>query len=228
MIVKLGTDFFVLGSATVPLLRMNAVRRLTSPWAGSTTNVATNHSPSGNMESGPRSTLCCFWPRNPGRTAKPATGTVMRPPITPPRPSVAPSRKRLRVTVVSATGAGMTSCWPVGDALNSRRSGSTTIGSPRSSAVASRAQRKPKTIAIAPPIDEISSGLITRPTRTTTIPIAKPMGHSVGDGRCASSWSDSCSVSGLGCSGSTKSKSYRKRLCCVRRTSPGRIPSSGV
>src|SRR5438445_482651 len=28
-------------------------------------------------------------------------------------------------------------------------------------------------------------------------------GDSVGGGRCASSWSDSCSVSGLGCSGST-------------------------
>jgi len=60
MIVKLGTGFFVFGSAAVPLLRMKAVRRVTSPWAGSTTNVAMYHCPSGNSESGPRSTLCCF------------------------------------------------------------------------------------------------------------------------------------------------------------------------
>jgi len=58
-----------------------------------------------------------------------------------------------------------------------------TSGSPRSSAVASRAQRKPKTMAITPPIDEISSGLMISPTRTTTMPIAKPIGHSVGGGR---------------------------------------------
>src|SRR6266480_2144966 len=61
----------------------------------------------------------------------------------------------------------------------------------------------PKTMAIAAPIDEISSGLMTSPTRTTTMPMAKPIGHSVGGGRCVSSWSDSCLVSGLGCSGST-------------------------
>ena len=72
--------------------------------------------------------------------------------------------------------------------------------------------------AIAAPIVEIQSGLMIRPTRTTTTPIAKPIGHRVGEGRCGSSWSDSCSVSGLGCSGSTRSKSYRKRGRCERRT----------
>ena len=56
-----------------------------------------------------------------------------------------------------------------------------------------------------------SSGLMMSPTRATTMPIAKPIGHSVGAGRCVSSGSDSCSVSGLGCSGSTRSKSYRNR-----------------
>ncbi len=140
----------------------------------------------------------------------------MTPPITPPRPSVAPSRKRLRVTAVSGTCGSATPCWSAGGAVIpspasriSRLSGSMTSGSPRSSAVASRAQRKPKTMAIAPPIDEISSGLMMSPTRTTTMPIANPMGHSVGGGRCGSSWSDSCAVSGLGCSGSTRSKSYK-------------------
>ena len=59
-------------------------------------------------------------------------------------------------------------------------------------------------MAIAAPIDEISSGLMMSPTRRTTMPIAKPIGYSVGDGRCVSSGSDSCSVSGLGCSGSTR------------------------
>src|SRR5260370_42678176 len=53
-------------------------------------------------------------------------------------------------------------------------------------------------MAIPAPIVEISSGSITSPTRTTTIPIAKPMGYIVGLGRCAC-----CSGSGLGCSGST-------------------------
>src|SRR5690349_5281568 len=212
MIVKLGcccVPFFVL-TATLPLLRMKAVRLLTSPSAGSTMNVATNQSPTPKDESGPRSTLCCFWLRNDGRSAKPATGTVMIPPITPPSPRVAPSRKRLRVTVAGSTRGRATPCWSAGGAVIPspasfiwRRSGSTTSDCPRSSAVASRAQRTPKTIAITAPIDEISSGLITSPTRTTTMPIAKPIGHSVGGGRCGSSWSDSCSVSGLGCSGST-------------------------
>ena len=87
----------------MPLLRTKAVRRVTSPWAGSTTNVAMYHWLSGNFEIGPRSTLCCSWPRKDGRTAKPATGSVIRAPIAAPRPSVVPSRKTLRVTAVSAS-----------------------------------------------------------------------------------------------------------------------------
>src|SRR3954469_8013177 len=211
MIVKLGTcSCGFSGFGTLPLLRMKAVRRLTSPSAGWTMNVAMYHWLSLKLESGPRSTLCCSWPRKDGRSAKPATGRVIKPPIAAPRPSVAPSRKTLRVTAVSGTGTRATPCWSAGGAVIpspasfiSRRSGSTTIGSPRSSAVASRAQRMPKTMAIAAPIDEISSGLMMSPTRTTTMPMAKPIGHSVGGGRCVSSWSDSCLVSGLGCSGST-------------------------
>src|SRR3954471_19355494 len=211
MIVKLGTCSCGLsGFGTLPLLRTKAVRRLTSPSAASTTNVAMYHWLSGNIEIGPRSTLCCSWPRKDGRSAKPATGSVIRPPIAAPRARVLPSRKTLRVTAVSGTGTRATPCWSAGGAVIpspasviSRRSGSTTIGSPRSSAVASRAQRMPKTMAITAPIVEISSGLMMSPTRTTTIPIAKPIGQIVGGGRCASSWSDSCSASGLGCSGST-------------------------
>ena len=101
-----------------------------------------------------------------------------------------PSRKTLRVTPVSAAGASATPCWSAGGAVIpvpasviSRRSGSTATGSPRSSAVASRAQRIAKTIAITAPIVEISSGLMISPTRTTTTPIAKPIGYSVGAGR---------------------------------------------
>src|SRR3954453_17542701 len=211
MIVKLGTcSCGFSGFGTLPLLRMKAVRRLTSPSAGSTMNVAMYHWFRGNIEIGPRSTLCCSWPRKDGRSAKPATGRVIKPPIAAPRPRVAPSRKTLRVTAVSGTGTRATPCWSAGGAVIpspasfiSRPSGSTTIGSPRSSAVASRAQRMPKTMAIAAPIDEISSGLMMSPTRATPMPIAKPIGHSVGGGRCVSSWSDSCLVSGLGCSGST-------------------------
>src|SRR3954469_24784814 len=211
MIVKLGTcSCGFSGFGTLPLLRMKAVRRLTSPSAGWTMNVAMYHWFRGNIEIGPRSTLCCSWPRKDGRSAKPATGRVINPPIATPRPRVAPSRKTLRVTAVSGTGTRATPCWSAGGAVIpspasfiSRRSGSTTIGSPRSSAVASRAQRMPKTMAIAAPIDEISSGLMMSPTRTTTMPMAKPIGHSVGGGRCVSSWSDSCLVSGLGCSAST-------------------------
>jgi hypothetical protein len=57
--------------------------------------VAMYQLPSTKSESGPRSTEWPFWPRKDGRIAKPATGTVTMPPISPPSPSVAPSRKRL-------------------------------------------------------------------------------------------------------------------------------------
>ncbi len=60
------------------------------------------------------------------------------------------------------------------------------------------------------------------------MPIANPIGHNVGGGRCVSSWSDSCSVSGLGCSGSTKSKSYRKGRPEGARTNPARTRSNGA
>ena len=42
-------------------------------------------------------------------------------------------------------------------------------------------------MAITAPIVEIQSGLMIRPTRRTAMPIAKPIGQSVGDGRCGSS-----------------------------------------
>jgi hypothetical protein len=62
MIVKLGTCFP--SNATEPLLRTNAVRRDVSPSAGSTMNVVMYHEPSANSETGPRSTVCRFCPRN--------------------------------------------------------------------------------------------------------------------------------------------------------------------
>ena len=164
----------------LPLLRTNAVRRETSPSLGSSMNVAMYHWPSVKSATGPRSTSCRFWPRNPGRTAKPATGTVTMPPMTPPSPRVAPSRNLLRgkrsPSLVNGDAGG-----PAARPAPPRRGPAW----PRSSAVASRAQRTPKTMAIAPPMVEIQSGLMIRPTRRTAMPMAKPSGQRVGGGRWA-------------------------------------------
>ena len=73
-----------------------AVLRDTSPWLGSRRNVAITYCPSGKSASGPTSTLFACWRTNAGATMKPTAGTVTRPPIRPPSPSVAPSRKTLR------------------------------------------------------------------------------------------------------------------------------------
>src|SRR6266545_2958812 len=64
MIVKLGRPL------TVPLLRMYAVRRETSPAAGSRMNVAITNCPSGKSESGPRSTLFGCWRTTAGAAAR--------------------------------------------------------------------------------------------------------------------------------------------------------------
>src|SRR5437870_6390740 len=51
----------------------------------------------------------------------------------------------------------------------------------------SRTQRKPKTTVTATPT--AAAGQLTiRPTRMQTIPIAKPIGHRLGGGRCGLPW----------------------------------------
>ena len=56
---------------TTPLLRTYAVRRETSPCAGSRRNVVIMNSPSGKLSSGPTSTLFGYWLTNAGATMKP-------------------------------------------------------------------------------------------------------------------------------------------------------------
>ena len=82
----------------IPLLRMYIVRRVTSPTSGSSRKVAITNSPSGKSSIGPSSTSTSLSDVfvNDGSTAKPSTGSVTRPPMRPPRPSVATERKVLR------------------------------------------------------------------------------------------------------------------------------------
>ena len=72
-----------------------------------------------------------------------------------------------------------------GGPFHSRTSASTAGTARRISSVASRAQRKPKTTAITAPADDTQTGLTIRPTRMTAMPMANPMGQSVGDGPCS-------------------------------------------
>src|SRR6266508_675105 len=74
------------------------------------------------------------------------------------------------------------------DSLTSPCSGSiAATGSPRNSFVASRAQRKPQTTAIAAPIGTITIGLTISPTRMHAMPAANPIGRSEGPGECGRS-----------------------------------------
>ncbi len=172
----------------VPLLRTKAVRRETSPSFGSVVNVAMNHLLSGKAVSGPRSTSWRFCPRKEGSSANPATGTVTIPPISPPMPSVAPSRKRLRGNRSPGRGFGMPASPVVvgGGPVHSRTSAATGGTCRRISVVAARAHRKPKTTAITAPAVAIHTGLTISPTRMTAMPTANPSGQMVGDGP----WSD--------------------------------------
>ena len=134
--------------------------------------VAISHAPSGKSVIGPRSTLWRPWPRNPGRSAKPATGTVTMPPISAPSPTVMLSRKRLR-GYRSAVGTGRPSATAL---AASRFSASTATCSSWCRCIASRIQRNPKMIVITAPIEPISSGSMMRPTRMTAMPTANPSG----------------------------------------------------
>ena len=167
------------------------MRRVTSPSRGSMKYVASFHSPSGKFDSGPRSTRCLNCLPNAGPSAITSGGTETIAPITPPSPSVAPSRKRLRGNRSPGSGAGIAASPAVAGIAGARpsagaggRSGSTCSGTPRYSIVASRAQRKPNTIAIAPPIGATKVGLTISPTSTQAMPAANPTGYSDGAGRC--------------------------------------------
>ena len=147
-------------------------------------NFVTNHCPGVKLSNGPRSTFGYPCPLNAGTIMKPTAGTVTRPPITAPKPSVAPSRNRLRGKRSPGSGSGIAasprSGGMAGASVDSRgppRSGSiAATGSPRNSFVASRAQRKPQTTAITTPIGTITIGLMISPTRMHATPAAKPIG----------------------------------------------------
>ena len=90
---------------------------------------------------------------------------------------------RGRRIAASPAAAGGTAAASAG--VISRTSAFTTGTWLRISDVASRAQRKPKTIAIPPPMDAIHSGLTMSPTSATAMPTANPSGQSVGGGPCS-------------------------------------------
>ena len=161
--------------------------------------------PPGSSSSGPRSTswLCCF--RNAGMTANPITGSVTTPPMTAPRPSVAPSRNLLRGKRSPGSGSGIAaSPWSAGIAgasvaWPSLVAGAATAGAGRPR-MTSRAQRNPQTTAIAAPI-AAATQLTIRPTRRQTMPTAKPTGQRLGGGWC-------CSMSPRGSSTPTRLPSF--------------------
>jgi hypothetical protein len=72
------------------------VRRETSPAAGSRKNVAITYWFSGKLVIGPRSTFFGCWLTKAGATMNPSAGTVTRPPISAPIPSVDASRNTER------------------------------------------------------------------------------------------------------------------------------------
>src|SRR5579862_5347347 len=85
---------------------MYAVRLDTSPADGSSTKVVIMNLFSGNSEIGPRLILWNFEPSSADATSRPTGGTVTTPPITAPRPRVAPSRNRLRGKRSPEAGTG--------------------------------------------------------------------------------------------------------------------------
>ena len=164
-------------------------------------NVAMYHCPSAKSVTGPRSTLCCFWPRNAGRSAKPATGTVMMPPITPPRPSVAPSRNLLRGNARRLGAASPAARRPA--ARSSARAARAAPARRRRCAAqlggrVARPEEAEDDGDRRAPIVEIQQRIDDRARRgATAMPIAKPIGQRVGGGRCGSSWGSGSSSSGF-------------------------------
>src|SRR5581483_678474 len=164
---------------------MYAVRRDTSPAAGSSTNVVITYWPSAKSESGPRSTSLNVCPSSAEATSRPTGGTVTTPPISAPRPSVEASRNLLRGNRSPGDGSGAPASPAVAGGAGPAGTGSAGGGGGIAGVVPrerSRTHKKPKTSAIAPPI--ATAGQLTiRPTRTHATPTANPTGQTVGGGR---------------------------------------------
>src|SRR6266545_2287401 len=159
---------------------MYAVRRETSPCFGSSTKVVITNLPEGKSESGPRSTSWNFAPSKEEATSRPSEGTVTTPPITAPRPRVAPSRNLLRGKRSEKVDSMSTGEDAPADGAASGGGGGSARDIPLKR---SRTQRKPKKTAIAPPT--ATAGQLTiRPTSRQATPTANPTGYRVGAGRC--------------------------------------------
>src|SRR6478609_9102078 len=126
--------------------------------------VATTYWPCGKSSTGPRSTALRRWLRMVGSTAAPTAGRTAPRATRPPIPSVARSSIRLR---------GKRSA-PVASALAEGRGvvGRRLLPEPK-------AQARPATKAIAAPSGAMTCRLTTRPTSSTTTPIAKLTGRKV-------------------------------------------------
>src|SRR5581483_1094228 len=109
-------------------------------------------------------------------------GSVTMPPITPPSPIVAPSRKTERLYVGTSSAAGSGAASSATSTATVPGGGGACAGS-RTPRVRSSTQRKPNTSARAAPITTPHQ-LTTNPTRRQTTPTANPTGHRLGAGTC--------------------------------------------
>ena len=166
-----------------PLLRMYAVRRETSPAAGSSTNVVITNLPEGNSSSGPRSTSLELLPLEGGGDEQ----AERRDGDDPADHGSEAERRALEELVAREPLGGARlglDAWPAGAAaaaggLGRRRRLGAGMPPERS-----RTQRKPKTTAIAPPT--ATTGQLTiSPTSRQARPTANPTGHRVGAGAAA-------------------------------------------
>ena len=183
MIVKLGTCFFVLGSATVPLLRMKAVRRLTSPWAGSTTKVATYHCVAREVRERAEVDLVLLLAEETREEREAGDGHGDH--------AADHAAEAERRALEEAAAGDRGGPWAARGRLPAARSGAARASRSALDRYRLRAQLGGRLAGPEEAEDDGDRtadrrdqlGLITSPTRTTTMPIAKPIGHSVGGGR---------------------------------------------
>ena len=132
----------------------------------------------------------CFTPclRNAGPTTKPSTGSVTRPPITPPSPSVETSRKTdARIALVGGRRRAARGARP-SRRRGGRFSGSTSGASCRSAAAGEVADPEEREDERDHRADRRRSTTeTTKPTSSTTTPTAKPTGQRLGPGTCGCS-----------------------------------------
>ena len=155
-------------------------------------NVAMYHWPSAKSVTGPRSTSCRFWPRNAGRTREAGD----RHGDDAADHAAEAERRALEELAareaLAGLGCGIASpTSQAGRRRRPRRLAALRLDVDRLPAELGGRVARPEEAeddAIAPPIVEIQSGLMIRPTRRTAMPIAKPIGQRVGGGRCGSSW----------------------------------------